>query len=88
MTAAYNGPNGIYASEQPQPDLRFYSYLEMRLIILRGEIAAADHLIADLGPCELLDYLTQTRRGRITEMRQVEKLLGVPVAIPVRTRPR
>ncbi len=85
---AHNGLNGIYASQQPQPDLRFRSYLEMRLIVLRGEIAAAERLISSLEPCELLEYLTQTRRGRVTEMRQVEKMLGVPAAIPVRARPR
>jgi len=85
---AHSGPNGIYASEQPQPDHRFRAYLEMRLIILRNEIAAADAFMGNLEPCALLDYVTQARRGRVTEMRQVEKLLGVPLAIPIRTRPR
>ncbi len=85
---AYNGLNGIYASEQPQPDLRFRSYLEMRLVILRNEIAAADAFITNLEPCALLDYVTQARRGRMTEMRQVEKMLGAAATIPIRTRPR
>jgi hypothetical protein len=50
------------------------------------------HALQDIRPLPLPDllrrYLEQRRRALITELREIELLLGMPAAIPKRERSR